>query len=72
MTRFFFILSGLLAVLQACAYEPRDLLQKKASLQQVKLNLLSKDQWIKYPAYTNRAGWDALTGSLKSELIQKS
>ncbi len=67
----FFVLCNLLSVLQANAYEPRDLLQKKAGLQHVKGNLLSKDQWIKYPVYTNRAAWDALTGSLKQELIRK-
>lgn len=57
--------------MQAGAYEPRDLLQKKASLQQVKASLVSKSQWIKYPAYTNRGAWDALTGLHKQGLIQK-
>ena len=69
MNRFFLILYALFAVLQAKAYEPRELLQKKASLQQVKASLVPRDQWIKYPAYQNREGWDAFTGSLKAELI---
>lgn len=71
MNRFFLIVYGLFAALQAKAYEHRDLLQKKASLLQVKESLVPKNQWIKYPAYTNRAAWDLLTGSHKQELIQK-
>lgn len=61
----------LLTSLSASAYTERNFLQKKASLQQVKESLVPKDQWIKYPAYANRAEWDALTGTLKQELIQK-
>ena len=71
MNRFFLIVYGLFAALQAKAYEHRELLQKKASLLQVKESLVPKNQWIKYPAYTNRAAWDLLTGSHKQELIQK-
>lgn len=52
------------------AYEKRDLLQKKASLQQVQQSLVSKKEWIKYPAYQDRGGWDAFTGSLKEEIIK--
>lgn len=71
MNRFFLILIGLSIAMYAGAYESRDLLQKKASLQQVKESLVPKDQWIKYPAYKNRDGWDLLTGSHKRMLIQK-
>src|SRR5687768_6349552 len=71
MNRFFLIVYGLFAALQAKAYEHRDLLQKKASLLQVKESLVPKNEWIKYPAYTNRVAWDLLTGSRKQELIQK-
>lgn len=67
----------LLAVILLCfsmsnyAYEKRDLLQKKATVEQVKFSLVSKDTWIKYPAYQNRNAWDAFTGSLKEELIKE-
>lgn len=54
----------------ANAYETRNLLQKKANVDQVKASLVSKAEWIKYPAYANRTGWDAFTGSLKDELIK--
>jgi hypothetical protein len=53
----------------AKAGEIRDLLQQKANLQQVKEYLLVKNEWIKYPSYQNRAGWDALTGTLKAKMI---
>src|SRR5688572_12695796 len=72
MSRFFLILSGLFFTWQASAYQLRDLLQKEATLLQVKEKLLSKTEWIKYPAYTNRAGWDVLTGSVKQQLISEA
>lgn len=67
----FLVVATLLTISFAAkaGYEPRDLLQKKASLQQVRQSLVPLAQWVKYPAYTDRAGWDALTGSLKKELI---
>ncbi len=52
------------------AYEKRDLLQKNASLQQVKETILDKKNWIAYPDYANRKGWDDFTGSLKETLIK--
>lgn len=65
------LLMALLVALTAGAYEPRDFLQKKASLQQVKESIVAPAAWIKYPAYRNRAGWDVFTGSLKAELIKE-
>jgi hypothetical protein len=51
------------------AGEIRDLLQKKATPEQVQAMLIQRQQWIKYPDYANRAGWDKLTGEFKPELI---
>ncbi|WP_315815777.1 hypothetical protein [Paraflavitalea speifideaquila] len=53
------------------AQEARNLLQKIATPQQVKASLVDKANWIKYPAYDNRSGWDALTGTLKAALIKE-
>jgi hypothetical protein len=53
------------------AGEIRDLLQKKATPEQVRSLLMQKQQWIKYPDYTNRAAWDKLTGEFKKELIEQ-
>lgn len=61
----------LLVSLHTIANEPRDILQKNANLQQVKASLVQKSKWIKYPSYTNRAGWDELTGTLKESLIKE-
>lgn len=52
------------------AYDTRDLLQKRASIDNLKSYLLPGRKWVKYPNYTDRAGWDKLTGNLKSELVK--
>jgi Heparinase II/III-like protein len=52
------------------AYDPRDLLQKMASIEQLKSYLVPGRQWIKYPAYTDRSGWNVLAGGNKIELIK--
>ena len=54
----------------AFAYEKRDLLEKKASLNDVRSSIVNKSNWITYPAYSDRKGWDALTGSIKENLIK--
>ncbi|MBK6936807.1 MAG: heparinase II/III family protein [Chitinophagaceae bacterium] len=54
----------------ARAYEPRNLLQKQANLQQVKELLVSKSDWIKYPDYADREGWNNFTGPLKKGITE--
>jgi hypothetical protein len=46
------------------------LLQKKATVNELLSMLSTKSEWIKYPAYQDRKGWDAYTGNLKLKLIQ--
>ncbi len=70
MLRVFILFVLFFSVLTVSAYETRNLLQKKATVDQVKASLISKTEWIKYPAYANRNGWDAFTGSLKDELVK--
>jgi hypothetical protein len=53
------------------AHQYRDLLQKEADTKAIKAALMPNQQWVKYPAYTNRAEWDKLTGSFKAEMIAK-
>lgn len=69
MLRFIVTMFAFVYALQVHAYEERNYLQQKANPAQVKASLIAKEAWIKYPAYKNRAGWDALTGALKAELI---
>ncbi len=71
MNKYIVTILMLLFSFVAHAYIPRNLLQKKAGLEQLSSVLLQPAQWVKYPSYSDRAGWDALTGSLKKELIAR-
>lgn len=53
------------------AVVPRNLLQNQATLQEVKDRLLPREQWIAYPKYKNRAGWDQFTRGFSSDVVQK-
>jgi hypothetical protein len=53
------------------AHEYRNLLQKEAAIDQLKPALIHTRQWVSYPAYTDRDGWNTLTGNFKEELIKK-
>lgn len=63
----FFLISSAITV---NAYEKRDLLTKQMTKEQVRSFLLEKKEWIKYPDYSNRKAWDALTGSVKENLVK--
>ena len=59
------------AGVSAHAYTERNLLQKAAgSEEQLKEVLVMNQKWVPYPAYTDRAGWDALLGADKETLIR--
>ena len=64
----FFIIS--LGFLQAQAYEERNLLQKRATYEQLKESLIMNQQWVTFPDYSDRNGWDAYMGSLKNTFIE--
>lgn len=51
------------------AAAPKNLLQKTVSREGLKSALLLNQQWVPYPDYTDRAGWDALTKNFKEKLI---
>lgn len=68
------ILLGLAAFLylHVCvAAEPRDLLQKQATAERLQSLILAPDAWVRYPAYTDRKGWDAFTGALRDGIIKE-
>ena len=65
------LVSLLVAASTNAAGIPRDYLQKEASLQQVRERLLPLKEWMPYPDYNNRKGWDAFTGELKIKIIQE-
>jgi hypothetical protein len=71
MRRLFFMCILLLAfLLQSHAYEQRNLLEKAATESQVKEYLVLNQAWAKYPAYSDRAGWNQLLGENKELLIK--
>lgn len=69
------ILSLLFFLVLFCAtgfgYDKRDLLQKKASRQQVASLLLADRKWVPYPAYADRAGWERLSGKFREQQIKE-
>jgi hypothetical protein len=52
-------------------YEKRDLLQKEATKTQLQSLLLTDKRWVPYPAYTDRAGWDKLSGNFRDAQIRE-
>ncbi|MDR2955477.1 MAG: heparinase II/III-family protein [Prevotella sp.] len=70
MKRLYF-LSFLLVVcvVNTYAYEERNLLQKKIAEIPLQSVLLTNRQWVQFPAYENRQGWDDFTAENKQNLI---
>ncbi|WP_025764658.1 heparinase II/III domain-containing protein [Dyadobacter tibetensis] len=69
------IISSLVVLLilinTAYAKEKRDLLQKAANLATLKAALIPGQEWVPYPAYSDRTGWEKLAGSYRVEQIAK-
>lgn len=51
------------------AAQDRNLLQKTVPSGQLESLLILNQKWVSYPGYTDRTGWDKLTGSLKQTFI---
>ena len=56
-------------VAQSYGYTERNLLQKQADVNRLKEMLITQQKWVKYPAYTDREGWNAFLGKYKDEAI---
>lgn len=65
-----FVLAFLCAA-AADAYTERNLLATRASLGELKEMLVQNQKWVTLPAYSDRAGWDALLGKDKAEYIRR-
>lgn len=69
--------NGLLLILsiacfvQGYAYTERNLLQQAADLEKVKSVLIMDQQWVPYPDYTDRTGWDEFLGENKDAYIRQ-
>lgn len=68
---FLFVLLLVCFCVQGYAYSERNLLQKEADIAKLKEILILNQQWVPYPAYTNRTGWDKLMGENKAKLIKQ-
>ena len=68
---FILILAILCTTLSARETVQRNLLQNRYTFDQVKAALVHGQKWVPYPAYADRAGWDALTGSHKGSIIKQ-
>lgn len=58
-------------IVSANAYVERDLLQKAADISTLKSVLLMDRQWVPYPDYTDRSGWDQMLGGYKTDCIKR-
>lgn len=61
----------LLATTQMYAYVERNLLQQSAGLSELESTLITDQQWVPYPDYTDRAAWDKLLGDNKETYIKR-
>ncbi|WP_236974045.1 heparinase II/III domain-containing protein [Membranihabitans maritimus] len=53
------------------SYESRNLLQTKITPEELKSVLQTHKEWVPYPSYKDRKGWDKLTNGIKYDLISK-
>ena len=60
----------LCCTVKALSYTERNYLQKQANVSSLQEVLILNQQWVTYPAYTDRAGWDELLGTNKENLIR--
>lgn len=67
----FILLLSILCSLSAAAYSERDLLQKEITPAELKSALILNQQWVPYPAYDDRQGWDNLLGDTKDHFIRQ-
>ena len=65
------LLIPLCVSLSARESQQRNLIQKRYTFDQVRDALVLDQKWVPYPAYSDRAGWDALTGSHKEDIIKQ-
>lgn len=55
----------------AFAYTERNLLLKQADMERLKEVLVMNQEWVSYPDYADREGWNAFLGAFKEEYIRR-
>lgn len=53
------------------AYEERNLLQQKATKEEVRAALVMNRQWVQYPSYADRSGWEQLFSNHRNRCIEQ-
>lgn len=71
MKKLFIFLCLFAAGMQLHAYTARDLLQKTVDISQLKELLILNQEWVAYPSYSDRAGWDNFLGDQKEHFIRQ-
>lgn len=71
MKKILLIFFAFLCVTTTSAYTERNLLQKQADINQLKETLILNQEWVTYPDYTDRSGWDTFLGIFKDEYIRQ-
>lgn len=71
MKKILLIFFAFLCVTTTSAYTERNLLQKQADINQLKETLILNQEWVTYPDYTDRSGWDTFWESLKTNTFVK-
>jgi hypothetical protein len=66
-----FLLCITLLLQLSFVFAQRNLLEAKATKEQVAQVLLPTTKWVSYPAYSDRTAWDKLTGDRKAAIIQE-
>ena len=65
MKKLILLTFALLCAASTFAYTERDLLQKQADVNRLKDILVMNQQWVTYPDYSDRNGWDTFLGTFK-------
>lgn len=53
------------------AYTEKNLLVQKTDIENLKSMLIMNQQWVPYPQYNDRKGWDNLLGDSKADVIKE-
>ena len=62
---------SVLCTVQVFSYTERNMLTKQADVEKLKEVLILNQEWVTYPDYTDRSGWDAFLGTFKDEYIRR-
>lgn len=68
---FIFVFLCFLYATSLFAYEDRDFLLKQITREQLKETLVMNQQWVTFPAYRDRQGWDSFLGNFKEFYVKR-